>query len=173
MSEDPDDFLTEADIQDLDEIDKREEQAKKEIKVDEDEWSLADEDDIKEIRVRKISKVYLVPLDLEKQTYVKLFMRDASVEEQMAITEALLAFDEKKGLRLDMRSYYKLIWNRLVTKTIPPIKFNEVRFFETKFGNRLLKYLPNPIELLGEQFSGVTREEEKNLEQLSEKGSTT
>ena len=143
-------------------LEKEEKDEKEEI--DYSQWKVASLGEAEAIlRNTDMLEEHIVPIDHKNELVIKLYVRELPVNEQLRLLETFMTFDKKTGdAKLKWLPYYAEIYTKMVKKTEPPITWKQARFYNKIFMRILMKYLPNPMEMTGDDVSGISDMERKN-----------
>lgn len=132
--------------------------------IDYSNWNLASLKQAEAVfRIVDTPEEVIVPIDFEKKLFIKLYIRELPIDEQLRLLETFMTFDKKTGnAKLQWLPYYRSIYPKMVKKTEPPITWKQARFYNKKFMAILLEHLPNPMEMTGEEISGISEKDQKN-----------
>lgn len=134
-----------------------------EIIIDESTgWKKATSDDVKRL-LRNVETAipHKISIDDEGKLFITLWIKELPIHEQLDMFELFMVFD-KTGARLKWRQYYASAYTRMVTKTEPPIKWKDARYYNKKFMKILMEYLPNPFEDEKLSPGGIDEDTRKN-----------
>jgi len=124
-------------------------------------WIQATSDDVQRILRNKDTAVeHTIPIDEEGKIFIKMWIKEIPITEQLDLLELFMSFDKKGETKLKWKQYYAHVFSRMVVKTEPSFKWKDARFFNKKFLKILMDYLPNPFEedkVVPGQISETTR----------------
>lgn len=110
-------------------------------------WKPASSADVERLlRTDPTPVEHKVPIDEEGKIFITLWIKELPITEQLDMLELFMTFDKAGNTRLKWKQYYAHAYTRMVVRTEPTIKWREARFFNKKFMNILMEYLPNPFE---------------------------
>lgn len=147
-----------------DEYDFLEKEEEEEEEIDFSNWKVASLDEAEAIlRNKDTLEEEIVPIDFENELVIKLYIKELPVNEQLRLLETFMTFDKKTGdAKLKWLPYYAAVYTKMVKKTEPHITWKQARFYNKIFMRILMKYLPNPMEMTGDDVSGIPEQQRKN-----------
>lgn len=134
----------------------------KQVEVDPDTWKLGTIKDVqKAFGTPKVEEEYLIPLDEENETYMKMYVIQLPLHEQLDLLERFMTFGKKGEAKLKWRQYYASAYTKMVVRTEPPIPWKKGRFYNNKFMSVLRELLPYPMDIES-NASGIKTKTRKN-----------
>ena len=134
-----------------------------EEEIDFSGWKQASHEDLDDIRALKTPKEIKVVLNKEKKIFITVFLKDITADQELVLFETFFTMDDKtKFLKMNWSNYYKKYWAIAVKKTIPSIKYRDLKGYNSRFLGILSNIFPSPFTLGGASGSKIKAIKRKN-----------
>lgn len=127
-----------------------------------DDWEPANYADLDRLKRSNEPRIVKIPIDFENKKCIVFHVQDLTVNDHLDLMENMVSVDPNtKAAKMNLSDYYESCFNRMVTKTNPPLKWKEIKRYNRKFFNMIKKIFPEPVSAKG-TIGGITDDEEGN-----------
>lgn len=127
-----------------------------------DEWETANYADLDCLKRSNEPRLVKIPIDVKNKKYIAFWVQDLTVNDHLDLQENMVSMDrETKQAKMNLKNYYESCYNRMVTKSNPPLEWKQIKRYNAKFFNLVKKIFPDPVSK-NDSIGGITREEEGN-----------